>query len=99
MNTVFETFAKAVPSFVNEAISKEHSNLLKHVRKGCLSDLPDVNLYFGYNVADDNFKMNTCARGTSQLENFHSYLRRCIRASGLRPELAQALLINVVHRW
>jgi len=43
-------------------------SLLKHVRKGCLSDCPDINYYFATHVTKDGRRGYQTIRGTSQLE-------------------------------
>lgn len=71
----------------------EYENLLHHVRSGCLSDPP------GYNLYKQNQNKLICVRGTSQLEGFHSHIKRLISGHYCSPYLSTLLIAVFIYRW
>jgi hypothetical protein len=70
---------------------------VQHIRLGCLSDHPSVNLYYS-NPQDKTGRLYTC-RGTSGLENWHLFLRSTITGNNVSPALASHLVLAKVTRW
>jgi hypothetical protein len=63
--------------------SKELANLLSHIDKGCLSDEPNVDLYYTNMTNGSLF----CARGSNQSELLHKQINRMLRNySTIGPE-------------
>jgi hypothetical protein len=65
-----------------------------HVKNGCLSDHPGVDLYYYGTKHELN-----CARGTPSNENFHLYLRQALRGPNTSPVLAALIIRGVSHKW
>ena len=86
--------------FITAEVLSAHRNCRKHIMKGCVSDCPNVELYFvkpnGPAAQHTKYK---CARGTSQLEALHRHLADCIRAHTMKPDLYNSLLHVIIFRW
>jgi hypothetical protein len=70
---MFATHEKFVdPSTKEKLLSKgalkQFDNLLRHVDRDCLSDLPDVQLYFKTRLDQNGLQLYRIARGTSDVE-------------------------------
>lgn len=96
-----KTFHAVDPSFITDSMLKSvHHHCLKHLEKGCLSDHPEVNLYLELKQgSDDTFKKLKSARGSSQQEGFHFYVRQCTPAKTVSPILYDLFLADMTHRW
>ncbi len=100
VDAVIKTLAFIAPGFINEQVISAHNRCMEHLKRGCLSDNPDAELYTSVNpVCENRFKKYKCARGTSELEGFHFYIRNAIRAKGMNPFLSHLMLLNCIHRW
>ncbi len=86
------------PLFGKKAWNLYKATLL-HIRKGCLSDIPELSYYV--QVAEDSMGIPIfrCLRGTSALEGFHQKVRQLIRGFNISPRFAIALLYEFIHRW
>lgn len=84
---------------VTEAVLEQVDNLLKHVRKGCLSDPEGIPLY--YQVGTKNgLPVYRCARGTSDVEGaVHSKLIKKLTMWNAGPRLGDALLAILRDRF
>ena len=80
-------------AFFSDATWKAVAGVLMHVRKGCVSDVPGLSLY--YRVGNKLY----CTRGTSALEGFHYHLRRALHAHQVSPLLAHLTIAEFVRRW
>ena len=85
--------AKTGEKFFEKDAWEAYKSLLKHVRKGCLSDHPDINLY---SKVDGKLK---CARSTSNLEGYHSHVKRIIGQYASTSELCISILRQFNYRW
>jgi hypothetical protein len=79
--------------FFSDATWKAVAGVLMHVRKGCVSDVPGLPLY--YRVGNKLY----CTRGTSALEGFHYHLRRALHAHQVSPLMAHLTIAEFVRRW
>jgi len=68
-----------------------------HIEQGCMSDHPDVELYF--TDANNDHSPLRCARGTSQLEGFHLWLRQALAGPNTSPVMAMHIILGVSHVW
>ena len=101
VNAVVNAFHAVDPTFLNKSIMKSlHLNCLNHLEKGCLSDHPEVSLYLEIKEGSDaTFKKLKAARGSSQQEGFHYYIRRGTAAKTVSPILYDLFLTDMTHRW
>lgn len=100
INLVVETFREISPTFINAKVMKVHKSCMVHLKGGCLSDHPDVPLYFQMgSESDEVFQKLKCARGSSQGEGFHLHVRSAIAASVVSPVLFDYMLTDMVFRW
>lgn len=76
-----------------------YKSTLKHIRKGCLSDVDGMAYYV--QVGEDSFgiPLYKCIRGTSALEGFHQKIRQLIRGFNISPRYAIAILTEFIYRW
>ena len=72
---------------------------LRHVRKGCLSDIEDMTYYVQIDEDAFGIPIYKCLRGTSALEGFHQKVRQLLRGFNISPRFALALLAEFIHRW
>ena len=78
----------------NEKMADIHAEVLNHVFKGCISDPPDLNMYYEVaakpGVSMAYHRILHSIRGTSLLENFHLHLRRNVLgdATHVSPEVS-----------
>lgn len=70
-----------------------------HIRKGCLSDRPDLDCYYITGVMKDGFPIYKCTRGTSALEGYHRHLRALVAQGRISPRLLIASLRSFNYRW
>ena len=78
-------------------LNKEFRNMVKHVRSGCLSDPPDLQMYYRTGTDADKLPIYRCSRGTSSVESIHQKLSSFFPFLA-SPELADALLAEKRHR-
>lgn len=69
------------------------------IRKGCISDHPDVNYHYLVGTTADGYPMYRCIRGTSPLEGYHHHLRMLVAQSCVSPRLLISLLRCFNYRW
>ena len=68
---------------------------MTHLLNGCLSDHPDVQLYFEHEVGNAMlFKKLKCARGSSQLEGFHAHVANATSGKIMSPQMFDLLLLE-----
>ena len=100
VNSVVLFFKQLDPTFITPAVLKCHESCMTHLLNGCLSDHPDVQLYFEHEVGNAMlFKKLKCARGSSQLEGFHAHVANATSGKIMSPQLFDLLLLEMVHRW
>jgi hypothetical protein len=97
---VFEVFKDVVDADSGKPLipaggngEKQWNSLLHHVNNACLSDRPDVNLFYKRD------KELLCARGTSKLESYHLLLRQVLAGSNNSAEWACLLMSAFVLDW
>ena len=71
---------------------KVFTNIITHVRKGCLSDMPGYNYYYVVGVTKEGYPIYKCVRGTSPLEGYHHHLRMLVEQCCMSPRLLISLL-------
>lgn len=105
INQVYNTYKDAFYVSENEKVflfkssmKSIHENALVHVRNNCLSDPPEIGLYF-QRVENRNGVSFGCKRGTSALEGYHSGLKSIFQGGSVSAELAQIMLTNYNFRW
>jgi hypothetical protein len=76
-----------------------YKSTLRHIRKGCLSDIPGMAYYVQTCEDSMGIPVFTCVRGTSALEGFHQKIRQVIRGFNVSPRYAIALLHEFIYRW
>jgi hypothetical protein len=76
-----------------------YKSTLRHIRKGCLSDIPGLAYYVQTSEDSMGIPVFTCVRGTSALEGFHQKIRQVIRGFNVSPRYAIALLYEFIYRW
>jgi hypothetical protein len=91
--------AKTEKKLFNEKAWNLYKSTLKHIRTGCLSDVPGLAYYVQTGEDSMGIPLFTCVRGTSALEGFHQKIRQLIRGFNVSPRYAMALLYEFVHRW
>ncbi len=74
-------------------------NLIRHIRRGCLSDCPDVNYYYIVGRTRDGMPRYRCTRGTSPLEGYHRHLHDLAAQQNMSPSLFVAILRVFNYRW
>ena len=107
LQKVFDLFADEVDAktgkkFFGEENSKARKlaiNVMEHVRKGCLSDIPGMSYYVQIGEDSMGIPQYKCIHGTSTLEGFHQKICQLIRGFAILPRFAIALLFEFVHRW
>jgi hypothetical protein len=76
---------------------------MEHVRKGCLSDLPNVNYYLQVSEPESGkrmFEFYKTLRGTSQTENFHLISADIFNfVTHMSPETYYPLAMGKATRW
>jgi hypothetical protein len=87
------------PPLFNKKAWGLHKATLRHIRKGCLSDIDAMSYYV--HIRDDKYGVPVyrCIRGTSALEGFHQKIRQLIRGFNISPRYAIALLTEYIYRW
>ena len=100
---VFETFTglcnESGEPLITDRVKDVHRKCMKHVWRGCLSDIPGLQMYRQRNAGKDGLPEYVTIRGTSQLEGYHRWLRACISGSQLSPRLFKDLLAHFNYRW
>jgi hypothetical protein len=76
-----------------------YKSTLKHIRKGCLSDVAGMSYYVQLRTDSMGIPIFKCLRGTNALEGFHQKIRQVIRGFNVSPRYAVALLHEFVYRW
>jgi hypothetical protein len=74
-------------------------NVIEHATKGCLSDPPDIQLYFKTKIDQHKLQVYRCIRGTSSLEEFHQKLMLKIQMWNASPIHVHDVLANFRHRY
>lgn len=74
---------------------------MKLVSDGAISDPPGLEFYTAVGKDSHNFTIFSCSRGTNAVENVHLQMCRLlsIRAYSMGPEMANALLLQFLHRF
>ena len=86
LQKVFDVFADEVnakkgKNFFGEENSKAHMlamNVMEHLRKGCLSDIPGMSYYVQIGEDSMGIPQYKCIHGTSALEGFHQKICQLI---------------------
>lgn len=82
---------------------KCHENQMEHVKKGCLSDLPNVNYYLQVSGPESSkkiFEFYKTIRGTSQTENFHLISADIFNfVTHMSPETYYPLAMGKATHW
>jgi hypothetical protein len=89
--------SNGVPLF-NAEVHKQIDELRKHILKGCLSDPPNVQLYYPAGLDRDNLQLWMCSRGSVKNETSHTHLKDIIVSFGTGPELVDAVCCNDQYR-
>ena len=101
LQALYDVFSKAIgkdgESFFRQRgkdnMADIHTEVLKHVFKGCISDPPGLNMYYEVGAKPgagmSYHRILHSIRGTSLLENFHLHLRRNVLAdtTNVSPEV------------
>jgi hypothetical protein len=75
-------------------------NELQHVEKGCLSDVPGVNLYFKVGYGKEGLPLYRCCRGTNNLEGgLHQKLGQKVRSWNAGLDYMDCLLSHFIYRY
>jgi hypothetical protein len=90
--------AKAGEIFFSKATWKVDVHIVKHVKLGCVSDMPRVSFYY-YLTRKSDRKQLMFIRGTSQLERSHAHLQRIIPGFHTLPRLVTCLLTLFIFNW
>jgi hypothetical protein len=77
--------AKTGKPFFGEKAWEEHTSVLNHIHKNCLSDIPGVWYYMQIGVDSKGLPILKCIRGTSALEGLHQKLWQLIRGFSNSP--------------
>lgn len=101
VGNVVSLFRDADASFATDALMDRHKSCLKHIKNGCLTDHPEVPLYFELNDTNKEglYKKLKTARGSSQQECFHRFIYSLFTGKTFSPELFDAIMIQAVYRW
>ena len=71
----------------------------KHMKKGCLSDMPGLSYYIQAGEDKVGMPLFRCIRGTNAVEGFHQKIRQLIRGFSVSPRYALCLLHEYIYRW
>ena len=85
--------------FGSKAALTLHKNIVLHIRKNCLSDIPLVNYYTTIGADKDGLALYKCIRGTSALEGLHQKLRQLVRGYSNSPRFMKSLISEFLLRW
>lgn len=70
-----------------------------HIKNGCLSDPPGLQLYYEIGPDSDGLMMYRCVRGTNDVEGHHSHLAsRFAKVNHMSLQLSDSLLAELRHR-
>ncbi|CAM9640259.1 unnamed protein product, partial [Hapterophycus canaliculatus] len=83
-----------------DRLKKRIANLRPHLEGGCLSDPDprDVQLYFWAGRTADGVDKFRCARGTSNGENYHKFVRGVLAGTATSPRMAHSVLLAFNYR-
>jgi hypothetical protein len=97
---LLELFRDIDPTLVTDKVLNQHNRNMEHVRLGCLSDHPDVNLFLEYQKTDSKTheSMRIC-RGTSQLEGWHRHVKDGVSGQTIELALFNLQLHCLTDRW
>jgi hypothetical protein len=84
---------------LNQKSIEQFTNLLKHVRKGCLTDPKGLKLYYAIGKDELGLTLYRCIRGTSDVESFHQKLEMNFAPWNAGPEYADNNLALKRHRF
>lgn len=76
-----------------------HKNILEHVLRGCVSDPPDMTMYYFCKTRADGLPWYRGVRGTSQLESFHFHVARSVPTWCMSPEFMDVTMLEFVWEW
>ena len=77
-----------------------HKNILEHVLRGCVSDPPDIPMYYYCSTrASNGLPWYRGIRGTSQLESFHFHVARNVPTWCISPEFMDVTMLEFVWEW
>jgi 3'-5' exonuclease len=106
MQSVFELFkekkmANGKPLFRQRrgreaGMEEVHLNCLGHVLRGCVSDPPDMPMYYHSKTRKNGLPVYRTVRGTSQLEGFHYHVRSKVPTWNLTPQSMDASVMEFV---
>jgi len=88
----------SLPLFGPRAMALHHQVLL-HIRKNCISDIPYVSYYTPYGKDKLGLTLYKCLRGTDSLEGLHQKLRQLIRGFSVSPRLTISIISDYLLRW
>ncbi|KAI8830988.1 hypothetical protein BJ741DRAFT_567708 [Chytriomyces cf. hyalinus JEL632] len=91
--------AKTGDQLFRSVTRKQIKNLAKHIRNGCISDVPDLSLYFVDGHTKDGLPRYRCCRGTNSNEGFHRHLRNVLHMYSGSPYLLHLVLLEFTYRW
>ena len=73
-------------------------NCLRHVRVGCLSDIPELPYYFLLGQDRNGLNLYHCKRGTSKVESVHQRLKEKLRHWNYGIDFIDIVLSVLRHR-
>jgi hypothetical protein len=76
-----------------------YSSTLKHIKKGCLSDIEGLTYYVQIGEDSMGIPLFKCVRGTNGVEGFHQKIRQLVRGFNVSPRFAITLLHEFIARW
>ena len=93
--------AETGQAFFRAGHKKRFDNEMRYVRKGYLSDHPDVELYVPKKKLATGFVVYRCLRTSSPLEGYHLHLRETRKASSLKagPRWHDVVMNEFDFRW
>jgi hypothetical protein len=92
--------AELKTNFRSPRFSKAIDGLLSHVRNGCLSDPPGLNLYLPQGKDKYGLTIYHCIRGTNDLEGgIHQKLSMKVQMFNAGERLMHAMLLYFAHRY
>lgn len=75
---------------------KELKSLLVHIRKGCLSDVPDNRLYYWIRTGENSYTLK-CGRGSK--EGLHYHVRKALTMFHGSPKYVHLFICEFMYRW
>ncbi|KAJ3412203.1 hypothetical protein HDV05_001113 [Chytridiales sp. JEL 0842] len=84
---------------LTDSTASEVESLRVHIKKNCLSDVPNVAMYFTDGETADGIPKYRCIRGTNIIEGYHRHLRKIFHHHAGSPKLLHHLLLEFNYRW